>query len=86
MNWASICENPLLANLPYKIQTDKWGNIVMSPASNKHGIYQAKIVVLLSRLMHIGTVIAECSVNVTVGVHTKFGVGTVIFLYKAGIK
>ncbi len=33
MNWASICENPVLANLPYKIQTDKWGNIVMSPAT-----------------------------------------------------
>ena len=35
MNWASICENPVLANLPYKIQTDKWGNIVMSPASTR---------------------------------------------------
>ena len=67
MNWASICENPVLANLPYKIQTDKWGNIVMSPASNKHGIYQAKIVALLSRLMQTGTVIAECSVETSEG-------------------
>ncbi len=62
MDWASICENPVLANLPYKIQTDKWGNIVMSPATNTHGIYQAKIVALLSRVMSNGTVIAECSV------------------------
>ncbi len=67
MNWASICENPVLANLPYKIQTDKWGNIVMSLASNKHGIYQAKIVALLSRLMEIGTVIAKCSVETSEG-------------------
>lgn len=67
MNWASICENPLLANLPYKIQTDKWGNIVMSPASNRHGIYQAKIVSLLSRFMETGLVIAECSVETREG-------------------
>jgi Uma2 family endonuclease len=62
MDWASICENPVLANLPYKIQTDKWGNIVMSPATNTQGIYQAKIIALLSRMMSNGTVIAECSV------------------------
>ncbi len=67
MNWTSICEDPLLANLPYKIQTDKWGNIVMSPASNRHGIYQAKIVVLLSRMMDTGTVITECSVETSEG-------------------
>jgi hypothetical protein len=68
MNWASICEEPLLANLPFKIQTDKWGNIVMSPASNRHGIYQAKIVALLSRLMTTGTVITECSVETSEGI------------------
>lgn len=67
MNWASICENPDLANLPYKIQTDKWGNIVMSPATNTHGIYQAKIIALLSRLMTSGTVISECSVQTSEG-------------------
>ena len=59
MNWASICENPVLANLPYKIQTDKWGNIVMSPASNRHGIYQAKIVALLSRHILHAAIFAE---------------------------
>lgn len=67
MNWASICENPVLANLPYKIQTDKWGNIVMTPATNRHGIYQAKIVALLSRLLSSGTVITECSVETNEG-------------------
>jgi Uma2 family endonuclease len=67
MNWVSICENPLLANLPYKIQTDKWGNIVMSPATNRHGIFQAKIVALLSRIMQRGTVITECSVETSEG-------------------
>jgi hypothetical protein len=67
MDWASLCQDPLLANLPYKIQTDKWGNIVMRPATNQHGIYQAKIVALLSQLLQSGTVITECSVATTEG-------------------
>jgi Uma2 family endonuclease len=39
----------------------------MSPASNRHGIYQAKIVAMLSRLMLNGTVITECSVETSEG-------------------
>ena len=67
MNWTSICENPVLSNLPYKIQTDKWGHIVMSPASNEHGMYQAKIITLLSRIIKSGVVISECSVQTSEG-------------------
>lgn len=68
MNWTAICENPVLKDLPFKIQTDRWGNIVMSPASNEHGMYQAKIVALLSRLTEKGSVISECSVQTKEGV------------------
>lgn len=68
MNWTAICENPVLQNLPFKIQTDRWGNIVMSPASNEHGMYQAKIVALLSRMTEKGAVISECSVQTKEGV------------------
>lgn len=68
MRWADICQDPALKDLPYKIQTDKWGNIVMTPASNEHGIYQAKIIALLSRLMNTGTIISECSVQTSEGI------------------
>ncbi|MDX1654415.1 MAG: Uma2 family endonuclease [Candidatus Competibacteraceae bacterium] len=68
MSWADICQDPVLKDLPYKVQTDKWGNIVMSPASNEHGIHQAKIVALLSRLLAKGTIVAECSVQTCEGV------------------
>jgi Uma2 family endonuclease len=67
-NWTDICEDPVLQELPYKIQTDKWGNIVMSPATNEHGMYQAKIVSLLSRFMSTGVIISECSVQTSEGV------------------
>ncbi len=68
MEWTEICGNKALQNLPFKIQTDRWGNIVMSPASNEHGIFQAKIVAALSRLLDSGTIISECSVGTEEGV------------------
>ncbi len=68
MSWAEICRDPILRDLPYKIQTDKWGNILMSPATNEHGIYQARIVVSLSNLTSKGTIISECSVQTSEGV------------------
>lgn len=68
MNWAEICVNPVLRELPFKIQTDKWGHIVMSPATNEHGMYQAKIVALLSRLLDTGVIVTECSIQTQEGV------------------
>ena len=68
MEWAEICQDAILKELPYKIQTDKWGNIMMSPASNEHGIYQARIITLLGRLLETGTIISECSVQTGEGV------------------
>lgn len=40
----------------------------MSPATNKHGMYQAKIVALLSRLLASGTMISKCSIQTREGV------------------
>ena len=67
-HWDKICANPLFKDLPYKVETDKWGNIVMSPATNQHGIYQAKIAALLDRLLGNGTPIVECLVKTAAGV------------------
>lgn len=68
MDWAEICVNPVLRELPFKIQTDKWGHIVMSPATNERGMYQAKIMALLSRLLDAGAIIAECSIQTREGI------------------
>jgi Uma2 family endonuclease len=68
MGWAELCRDSVLRELPYKIQTDKWGNLMMSPATNEHGIYQAKIIALISMLMRQGVIISECSVQTAEGV------------------
>lgn len=41
MTWAEICADPVLAELPNRIETDRWGRIVMSPPPRScHGEYQ----------------------------------------------
>jgi Uma2 family endonuclease len=67
MNWADVLADPTLRNLPYKIELDRYGNIVMSPASNRHGRLQLFIGSFLERNLG-GEAIAECSVATPEGV------------------
>ena len=66
MKWSEVCEDKILQNLPYKIELNEWGNIVMSPASNRHGNIQTKIAFYLMTLMQNGTVLTECSVETSI--------------------
>ncbi|QTA80885.1 Putative restriction endonuclease, DUF820 [Desulfonema limicola] len=68
MNWQEVCNNPFLKDLPFKIELNEWDKIVMSPASNKHGFFQMKIGILLSRYIQSGEIISECSVETDKGV------------------
>lgn len=61
--WKEICETFPLKDLPYKIETDKKGNILMSPVYVKHGFFQSKIAILLSRLAPNGITVVECAVQ-----------------------
>ncbi|MEM6328972.1 MAG: Uma2 family endonuclease [Planctomycetota bacterium] len=68
MDWSEIIDNPHLQDLPFKIEQDRYGNIVMSPASNRHGELQAEIAYLLRKLMPEGKSLTECSVATPEGV------------------
>lgn len=63
MQWQEICDDKLLQDLPYKIELNRWGQIIMSPAKIKHGFYQSKIAYLLESLSNGGEVIIECAVQ-----------------------
>lgn len=63
MQWQDICDDKLLQNLPYKIELNRWGQIIMSPAKIKHGFYQSKIAYFLESLTVGGEVIIECAVQ-----------------------
>ena len=68
MTWNEILNDPVLQNLPYKIETNKFGQILMSPASNKHGITQFDVGRKIDRQKRSGTIITECSIETSDGV------------------
>lgn len=59
MNWEQACAEPNLQNLPYKIELNKWGQVVMSPASIKHVALQARITEWLKFLLNTGKTFQE---------------------------
>jgi Uma2 family endonuclease len=68
MDWIDVINDPSLRNLPYKIELDEQGRIVMSPASNRHGIQQGKLVRLLAQMLQAGELATECSISTHLGV------------------
>ena len=66
--WAAMCEDRALADLPYKMETNGAGKIIMSPPSNWHAFYQFKIGYILQPLMPSGEVLGECGVQTSDGI------------------
>ena len=68
MEWAEVIGNPLLRNLPFKIELNRFGKILMSPASNQHGRIQGRMAANLINKLPNGEVITECSIQTSEGV------------------
>ncbi len=67
MEWAEVINNPLLQDLPFKIELTKYGKILMSPASNQHGRLQGRLAANLTNRLPDGEVITECSIQTSDG-------------------
>lgn len=68
MRWSEVVNNPFLKDLPFKIEMNRFGQILMSPASNYHGSLQSAIGYELKRKRKSGVVISECSIETSDGV------------------
>ena len=68
MKWSEVIAEKNLQDLPYKIELNEWGNIVMSPASNRHSFLQMAIAMLLAAQKSDGHTFNECSVETSQGV------------------
>lgn len=68
LTWNDICADTSLQNLPYKIETNRWGQIVMSPAKRWHSKRQGKIAQQLSELNRGGHIYSELAVETSEGV------------------
>ena len=62
--WEEVCNDPWLADLPYRVEINRQGNIELSPHTNFHSKYQAAIQRLLDRLMAGGLAFQECAIEV----------------------
>ena len=67
MDWQDVLDHPSLRDLPFKIETNEWGQVVMSPATNKHGRLQMRVARRLEDLLG-GEALVECSVDTPRGV------------------
>jgi Uma2 family endonuclease len=62
LRWNQLINDPLFKDLPYKIELNKLGQILMSPASNWHGYAQGELAGQFKKKKRGGKVINECSI------------------------
>jgi Uma2 family endonuclease len=66
--WNAILADPFFRDAPYKVELNKFGQILMSPASNWHGIAQFLVGDRIRSKKKRGTIIVECSILTRDGV------------------
>lgn len=67
--WAELSVDPLWADIEGKIETDRYGQIIMNPpADPSHGGKQAELTVMLSKHAPAGKIIVECPISTSEGV------------------
>lgn len=63
MTWEEVIADPSLQDLPYKIELNEHGRIVMSPARFSHSAYQGAIMRRLNSLLPHGKTAPGCAVQ-----------------------
>ena len=67
--WAELLADPELAKIEGRIETDRYGHIIMSPPpAPAHGSFQSEIAHLLRTRMRQGRVLTECPISTADGV------------------
>lgn len=67
MDWQEVCENPSLKDLPFKIELNEWGQVVMSPTKVYHSLFQGEIAYLLRGSSESGRTLTECAIRTNKG-------------------
>lgn len=66
--WQRMLHDPLLADVPGKLELTEKGTIELSPPNTRHSILQAFVAGELRRLLPHGTTITECALETEIGV------------------
>ncbi len=68
MRWSEVLTSPYLKNLPFKIELNQFGQVLMSPASNVHGAVQVDMAYVFKSKLKSGQTFSECSIQTRDGV------------------
>ena len=69
MTWVEMCHDKRLQNLPFKVELNRQGQIILSPTRVKHGLHEGRIVNYLKALLPNGAVIVECAIDTGEGTY-----------------
>lgn len=67
MNWQEACEHPSLQDLPFKIELNSQGQLIMSPTRLLHSALQIQIIFLLRDLLPNGKILPEVAIKTAGG-------------------
>lgn len=67
MNWQEVCEHPSLQDLPFKIELNAYGQLVMTPRTLFHSACQGEMAGLLSSFLPAGHALVGCPIQTTKG-------------------
>jgi Uma2 family endonuclease len=67
MRWSEVLADKTLQDLPFKIETNEYGQVVMSPANTLHAYFQATLTHYLKQTLG-GQVLTECPIDTPKGV------------------
>lgn len=62
MQWSEVIASPYLKDLPFKIELNEYGNIVMSPVKVAHSAFQSEISFILQSQLKEGRTLTECAI------------------------
>ena len=62
MNWQEVIAHPSLQDLPFKIELNERGQIIMTPVKVRHSAFHGKIGQLLCMFLSGGMILPECAI------------------------
>jgi Uma2 family endonuclease len=62
MDWLEVTEHPSLRDLPFKIELNEYGAILMNPVKLNHSAYQIEIGYFMRTQRQDGIALAECAI------------------------
>jgi Uma2 family endonuclease len=67
--WTELINDPEIAKIEGRVETDRYGHVIMSPPpAARDGSYQSEIAYLLRSLMPTGRIFTECPISTADGV------------------